>query len=437
MDQKNDFYYGVATASYQIEGGVEEREKNIWDTFSHQRGNIQNDDNGDVACDSYHRYEEDLSLLKELGVNSYRFSLSWSRLLKDGIAIVDERGVKYYRNILLKLRENHITPFVTLFHWDLPQCLQDQGGFLSPLFPSWFASYTKAVLENFGDLIENYITFNEPENTIYRGLVIGKFAPGEKRSPKEALFALHQILKAHGEAYSLIKEYNKENKVGFAICGWVPVIKEEKDYEKAKEFYFNVPSEIGEGNSIYLYPILLGDYPKEYYEKFKGIHPNITQEDKRLIYTGLDFIGANYYSGFYFEKGKASDPIERRRMDNGWYVINECVYYGLKFLSEKFSLPIIITENGTCDDTKEVKGRVRDENRIRNLKEVFFYMKKAKEEGVDLRGYFHWSLLDNFEWAEGYSSRFGLTYIDFLHQQKRIKKDSFYEYQKIIREKVL
>ena len=425
-----NFYFGAATASFQIEGGVEEKAPSIWDVFSHTDGKIRDGNNGDVTCDSYRKFDEDLKLLVELGVDSYRFSISWSRLLLDGIKEINEKGVSYYRYILRKLKENHITPFVTLFHWDLPQCLQDKGGFLSPEFPSWFASYTKVFISLFGDDVRNYITFNEPENSVYRGLMLGNFAPGEKRTEAECLLAVHNILKAHGEAYRLIKGFNVENKVGLAICGWVPVPKTKQDLDEARKIYFSEDKRIGEGNNIYLEPILLGDYSKEYYDLFKDTHPVITEEDRELIHTGLDFIGMNLYSGFYVHDGIKSDPIERERMDNGWYIINEIIYYGLKFMYERYHLPLIITENGSCDNSK-----VHDTMRINNLKETFHYMEKAMNEGVDLRGYFHWSLMDNFEWAEGFTSRFGLAYVDFGHDQKRTPKDSFYSYKEIITEK--
>lgn len=425
-----NFYFGTATASFQIEGGVEEKASSIWDVFSHTEGKICDGNNGDVTCDSYHKFDEDLKLLVELGVDSYRFSISWSRLLLDGIKEINEKGVAYYRYIFRKLKENNITPFVTLFHWDLPQCLQEKGGFLSSDFPSWFASYTKVFLSLFGNDIRNYITFNEPENSVYRGLMKGDFAPGEKRTEEDCLLAVHNILKAHGLSYRLIKDFNSDNKVGLAICGWVPVPKTEEDLAEARKTYFSEDKRIGEGNNIYLEPILLGDYSKEYYSLFKDTHPVITDEDRNLIHTGLDFIGMNLYSGFYVHSGEISNPVERKQMDNGWYIINEVIYYGLKFMYEKYHLPLIITENGSCDNSP-----VHDEIRISNLKETFFYMEKAMNEGVDLRGYFHWSLMDNFEWAEGFTSRFGLAYVDFKNDQKRTQKDSFYCYKALIKEK--
>ncbi len=432
MDKK--FYFGAATACFQIEGGVEDREQTIWDVFARQEGKIRNGDNGDVACDSYHKFDEDLKLLIDLGVNSYRFSLSWARILKDGISEINEKGVRYYRSVLTKLKENGITPFVTLFHWDLPQCLQEKGGFLSEEFPSWFASYTKVVLDRFGDLIENYITFNEPENSIYKGLISGEFAPGEKRSDKDGLLGVHHILLAHGLATRLIRDYSTENKVGMAICGWVPVPVEEKDYDDAKNLYLSEKYGVGDGIAIYLTPIIDGDYSGEYYEKYADILPPITEEDKNIIHTGLDFIDMNLYSGYYIHDGVTSDPVERKRMDNGWYIINEVIYYGMKFMYERYHLPIMITENGTCDNTQLIDGKIHDTMRVESLKETFLYMKKALNDGIDLRGYFTWSLLDNFEWCEGYEYRFGVTFVDFNDNQKRYKKDSFYEYQKLIEE---
>lgn len=441
------FYWGAASSSYQIEGAAEEDGKklSIWDVFSHTEGKVFNGDNGDIACDSYHRFSQDIALLKTLGVNSYRFSLSWPRILPDGKEKINQAGIDFYNHFINELIANGIVPVITLFHWDLPLTLGIEGGFMSPEMPKWFAHYADVVSKAFGDRVKIWITFNEPQCIIGNGYSSGTQAPGYKLKTNMLLFASHNLLKAHGEAVREIRKNVSDAKISFCPTCRACIPDDPtniKLVEKTKNAFFS----LDRNNylwSVVLFsdPVFLGIYPKEYYSLFKEEKPNITKEDLKLISQPLDFIGENIYSGdFYsFLPGEKLtklplDPKINPKADVEWEdVVPEALYWGPKFLYERYKRPIVITENGMCDNTVPDKdGRIHDTRRINYLKEYIEQMLKVKHDGTDIRGYFCWSILDNFEWEQGYSKRFGLVYTDYK-TLNRIPKDSYYFYQKLIK----
>lgn len=440
---KDKLIWGVATSSYQIEGGYREDGKgdSIWDVFSHEAGRIKHGDTGDIACDHYHRYKEDVALMKELGITAYRFSIAWTRIYPNGTGEVNKKGVEFYNNLINELLKNSITPYITLFHWDYPQKLFEKGGWLNPESSKWFGEYAKTVGLLFGDRVKYFITINEPQ-CILGGHKGGGHAPGLKYTLKDQLQITHNLLKAHGEAVKALRSTVKNVKIGFAPCGWVlcPKDNTSEEIDRARRAYFTLWKH-APTDSVVLFsdPILRGNYPKEYYQLFKDMLPDIQAGDLELISQPLDFYAQNIYTGVYVtekEKGNfiwESMPSDFPRTALGWNILPEALYWGPKFLYERYKMPLIISENGMANvDFISEDGKIHDPQRISFIEKYLSQLTKAKEEGVPIQGYFYWSFMDNFEWAEGYEPRFGLVYVDYK-TQNRYKKDSFYYYQDIVK----
>lgn len=440
-----DFIWGVATASFQIEGAtnVDGRIPSIWDVHCQKDGNIADKSNGDYACMSYYKYKEDIKLLKKLHVKAYRFSIAWPRIFPNGK--INKKGLKYYRNLASELLKNGITPYVTLYHWDMPQYLEDKGGFLNKDFPLWFEEYVDAVTKNLGDLVKNYITINEPQCIIHLGYRTGEHAPGKHMSDKEILQGIHNLLLAHGRAVRVIRKNVDNSTVGFAPCSRavVPVNPDNSDLmDKCYNEYYKINREydFAYGISIYSDPVFLGDYPKDYYEIFKDILPEITKEDLEIISTPIDYCYQNNYSGDYYDLDESGNLIQLDKKlgcpeSNIFWgqVVPESLNYIPKFLYQRYKHPIIISENGMCcHDSVSLDGKVHDPNRIDFVRRYLCELEKAAKE-VPVKGYFYWSFMDNFEWALGYSKRFGMVYVDYETYQ-RIPKDSYFAYKKIIDE---
>jgi beta-glucosidase len=440
MFDKN-FIWGVATAAYQIEGGAfaDGKKASIWDTFSHTEEKIFRNHNGDSACDHYHRFREDIALMKELGVMAYRFSLSWPRIIPDGVGKVNTRGLDFYHALLEELAKNGIEPYVTLYHWDLPQALQDQGGWQNPESVAWFKYYTEIVIRSFGNKVKNYITLNEPQCIVNLGLNRGLHAPGLHLPLKEQLRVIHHLLLAHGEAVGIIRRETGA-KVGYAGCSWVPVpvALDQETIAAAREEYFSVrKNDCGDGISIWSDPIFFGNYPEKYYRSFSNL-PEIRPGDWEIINRPVDYFFVNLYSGYYLgvREGKVFYPefsAGSPRSDCGWDILPEIMYWGPKFLYERYRKPVIISECGIAlPDHRFLDGKVHDPGRIDFLQRYLSELERGYREGVPVAGFFHWSLLDNFEWADGFSKRFGLVYVDY-QSQERIKKDSFAFYRDLIK----
>lgn len=438
-----DFIFGVATASFQIEGAsnIDGKMPSIWDTHCKKDGNIYDNSNGDIACDSYHRYLEDVEIISNLHAKTYRFSISWPRVYNDGV--INKAGINYYRNLAKSLIEKGIKPCVTLYHWDMPQAIQDKGGLLNPDFPKWFSEYVDAVTKELGDLVSEYITINEPQCIVFLGHRTKEHAPGLSLTDKELLQAIHNVLLAHGYAVRAIRKNVPNSTVGFSPCsrGVIPIDNQnEKLYNLCynKFFEFNRNYDFSYGISIWSDPVFLGDYPKEYYEIFKDILPDIKEGDFEIISTPIDYCYQNIYSGDYFDLDENGNLIMLPKVQGYaegnifWcQVVPEALYYIPKFLYQRYKKPIIISENGIpCHDAISLDGEVHDPNRTDFIKRYLIELEKASKE-VDIRGYYYWSLLDNFEWAWGYTKRFGLVFVDYK-TGRRIPKDSYYEYRKII-----
>mgnify|MGYP005797248657 FL=1 len=445
MGFKEAFVWGAATASYQNEGGYMEDGKglSIWDTFSHQPGKIEDGRNGDVASDQYHRMDRDIAIMKEMGLNAYRFSLSWPRIMPDGTGRINPKGLDFYDRMVDRLLENGLEPYITLFHWDLPRELYLRGGWMNPDIPKWFAEYAQVVVDRLSDRVTCWITQNEPQCYIGQGLFSGNHAPGIRLAKKDALLAGHHSLLAHGHAVSAIRAYTKKKPViGFVSDSgwlWVPETETQENIEACREKTFSADQQQLEGISWWLDPVFLGRYPEDGVEAVGGDMPFISLEDMQIISQPLDFLGVNIYRA---EIGRADEngrcvTVERKkgydRTAYPWAVVPESLYWGPKFLQERYGKEIIITENGLSNrDWVHLDGLVHDPQRIDFTHRYLKQLKRAVEEGLDAGGYFHWTLTDNFEWATGYSNRFGLVYVDF-ETQERIMKDSAYWYRDVIR----
>jgi beta-glucosidase len=449
------FFWGTATSSFQIEGGFDQggRTPSIWDTYTTTPGKVRNNDDGRLGIDHFHQYGEDLSYLETLGVNSYRFSISWSRIIPSKDGQVNLEGLAFYDRILAKLETYGITPFVTLYHWDLPNYLQEIGGWENRETAYAFAAYTKAVVSHFGDRCLNYITINEPQCIINLGHRTLEHAPGIYLDDKRIVNAIHNLLLAHGLAVKAIRELNNEAKIGFAptATSAIPLTNHPRDVEAARRSFFALNYGAFDGVILYSDPIFLGDYPKQYYDYYRAYLPSTLKEDLALISQPLDYCFQNFYTGYYVRALDNGNPIkvpykpENIRGVCEWlYKVPESLYFGPLFLYERYKKPIIISENGVAVVDHLSKEHVFkefslvEENRIHDFQRIDYYQSyiqqllKAKQEGVDIRGYFAWSLFDNFEWALGYEARFGLIYVDYK-TYKRYPKDSFHFYKELIK----
>lgn len=415
-----DFLFGAATAAYQIEGGRHQdgRLDSIWDTFSNTPGNTYNGDTGNESCDHYNKMEEDVALMKSLGLKAYRFSVSWSRVLPSGTGKPNEKGLEFYDRLIKCLIDNDIVPCLTLYHWDLPQGLQDKGGWLNKDSIEWFNEYAGLIFDRYRGKVPYYITFNEINTFIDLGYLQGIFAPGIK-DEKCKLQACHNVLLAHGKAVELFRSMNIDAKIGLAVDIWQRLPESYKDYRKAE-------SENAK-NHFWIYDaVFLGKYPisavREYVSK--DIMPSVSENDMNLISQKLDFFGLNYYSSDIVKDclGKAEyKDYTSNKTDFGWKICPEGFYQIIMRVTRETGLPIIITENGMANDDKIINGEVNDLERIEYFKSHFKAASNAIEDGADVIGFMVWSLMDNFEWAAGYSKRFGIVYVDYASQKRTIK----------------
>ena len=448
MNSKNalsfpaDFTWGAATSSYQIEGAWDEDGKgeSIWDRFSHTLGKIANGDTGDSACDHYHRWHSDVALMKKLGLNAYRFSISWPRILPKGRRDVAQAGLDFYNRLVDGLLEANIEPFVTLYHWDLPQCLQEEGGWPSRTVVTAFSEYADLVSRTLGDRVKSWVTLNEPYVSAFIGYLEGRHAPGHTNL-HEALEASHHLLLAHGQAVQIIRNNCPNAKIGISLnlTPQTPASSSAADQAAARHAD-------GIINRWFLDPLSDRGYPEDIQRSYGDTMTFIQAGDLDKIATPLDFLGVNYYarnitrSSEVNEAENAPQTIfpkdEFTEMD--WEVYPQGIYQILERLHSGYYFPVFyITENGAAfRDQISPNGQVKDPDRVsyieRHLKMIF----EAIASGVPVRGYFVWSLLDNFEWGNGYSKRFGLIYVDFQTQQ-RILKTSAKWYQRVIGENTI
>ncbi|TDO84627.1 broad-specificity cellobiase [Halanaerobium saccharolyticum] len=427
-----DFEWGAATASYQIEGAYNEDGKgeSIWDRFTHQKGNIVNNNTGDVACDHYHRYKEDVKLMQEIGLDTYRFSISWPRILPDGKGEINQKGIDFYKRLVDELLKAGIEPAATLYHWDLPQKLQDKGGWEDRDTAKYFNEYAQIMYKELGGLIPRWITHNEPMVVSMVGNLWGEHAPGFKDHQK-ALQVAHNVLLSHGMAVKSFRESGIEGEIGITLnLNHVYTNSESREDQIAKDYCdaFN--------NRWFLDPVFNGKYPEKLMSFYQNEFDNpfkIEAGDFDIISREIDFLGINYYSRALVEYDESEflnfktikpEVSDYTAMD--WEVYPQGLTDLLKRLDQEYTKkPIFITENGAAyDDQIAEDGRVHDQKRVDYLEKHFQAAHQAIEEGVNLAGYYVWSLMDNFEWAFGYDKRFGIIYIDYENNQKRILKDS-------------
>ncbi|MBD8968596.1 MAG: beta-glucosidase [Ruminococcus sp. SR1/5] len=446
MGFAKDFVWGAATSSYQIEGTGRDSGKgqNIWDVFTKEPGRVYEGHTGDIACDHYHRFREDVAYMKELGLKGYRFSIDWSRVLPEGTGKVNEKGIDFYNALIDELLEQGIEPYITLYHWELPYEIYKRGGWMNPEIVEWFGQYARLVAERFSDRVKYFFTLNEPQCFVGLGFLQGCHAPGVKAPLRDTFEMAHNALKAHGRAVQMLRAYGKQNvQIGYAPTSGMcyPEKETPKDIEAARKALFALPDDLSNWTwnvSWWSDPVILGKYPEEGMKKYEKYLPVITDEDMKLISQPIDFYGQNIYNGRCIRMGTDGRPEEVRRpagfpkTATNWPVTPEVLYWGPKFLYERYRKPIYITENGmACHDTVSQDGKVHDPNRIDFLARYLKNLKRAAEE-IDIRGYFQWSLMDNFEWDKGYAERFGIIYVDF-ETQERIWKDSAYWYRDLIR----
>lgn len=457
MFDKN-FLWGTASSSYQIEGAFTEDSKglSIWDTFSNKPGNIAHDENGNKACDHYHRYREDISLMKNLGIQAYRFSISWSRIFPDGIVKDSDGNIRYnkagldfYDKIVNFCLENNIKPFITIYHWDLPQALEDKGGWLNRETAFVFADYAEFICKHFSDRVTNIATINEPQIISGLGYMLGLHAPGKKLDTVSVLSVIHHLALAHGLAVTKMRAVAKQPvKTGFSSTGGLcyPSKECDEDIDAARAECFNiVKGNMTFNHTIFCDMTCLGRYPDiagtelhlepglekiGHYEEL----PFVKKGDIELIHQPIDYLGINVYNGHEINAaGYINKKPGSPRTALGWPVTPGVMNYGIRYLYERYNLPIYIFEDGlACNDIISLDGKVHDSNRIDFLTRYLTDLEKAYKAGVPILGYFHWSFTDNFEWHSGYDPRFGLVFVDYETQQ-RIPKDSAYWYSDLIK----
>lgn len=445
MDWKKDFIWGTATSSYQIEGAAFEDGKglSVWDVFVREKGKIFEGHTGEVACDHYHRMKEDVALLAELGVGAYRFSLSWPRIMPHGIGSVNEKGLKFYSDLIDELLKHHITPYVTLFHWDYPNELEMQGGWLNPSSPDWFAEYTAVVAKAFGDRVKNFITFNEPQIFTWLGYDRCTHAPGIKYPVGRILAMCRNIALAHGKSVQKLREIVSDCRVGYApTCGnaYWPVKETELLAAKAKELQNSMGEEDWIHSSAFWNELFIkGRFHRQCPQLFGEDLPGLSEGDRLLISQPLDFCGMNLYQGTSVNLSGAGElilgklPAGHGKTGMGWPITPKAMYWAVKNFYDTYQLPLLITENGmSALDVISLDGGVHDPGRIDYLERHLSELKRAVSDGAKVEGYFLWSFLDNFEWEKGYDDRFGIVYVDY-ETQRRIPKDSFYWYQNMIK----
>ena len=440
----DDFVWGSATASYQVEGGAADdgRAPSVWDMFCRWKGKVNPGHTGDVACDHYHRYREDMRLAREIGVKGYRFSFSWSRVLPEGVGPANEAGLNFYDRLIDAMLEEGIEPFPTLFHWDYPYALFLKGGWMNPDSPKWFEEYTKLLVDRYSDRVSKWFTLNEPSCFLGLGHVDGTHAPGLKLDLPEFFIATKHALMAHGLAGRTIVAHSKTPAhISIAPVASVaaPNSESDADIAAAREATFGSTVD-GRGYwhpRIYLDPIVLGTWPEEIERAISSAPIEVTPEELEIMHGPLDSIGLNYYSCIRVEAGPDGKPKELPHLPGhprsafDWPIVPEGLYWTARFHYERYQLPMFVTENGMSSvDWVALDGRVHDPQRIDYTERHLIEVLRAISEGIPVGGYYHWSLLDNFEWAEGYRHRFGLIHVDYQSLERTIK-DSGYWYKEV------
>ena len=441
MKFPKNFIWGAATSSYQIEGAAyrDSGGRSVWDMLGQQDGKIVNGDIGELACDHYYRYHEDVALMGDIGLQAYRFSVSWPRVLPNGVGKVSKKGLDFYSNLVDALLEKNITPWLTLFHWDFPYDLYCRGGWLSPDSADWFADYTALIVDKLSDRVDHWSTLNEPQIYIGLGHHQGTHAPGLQMGFAEVLLAGHHTLLAHGKAVQVIRARAKtESVISASQAGnfFMPDTDREQDIEAARARNFAIHEKSVFNNTWFSDPMVFGQYPADGIELFGPDMPEIKSTDLETICQPLDYFGTNVYWGRYVRANDETgfEIVKREGIahtDMGWPVTPEVMYWAPKFYTDRYRLPLVVTENGMANADTVHEGVVDDEARIEFHRQYLSEYGRAIEDGVPCIGYLFWSLMDNFEWAEGYAKRFGMIHVDYETQQRTLK-DSAYWYSHVI-----
>ena len=441
MKFPENFIWGAATSSYQIEGAAYRDGGGLstWDMLGRHAGKIVAGDTGEFACDHYNRYREDVAIMADLGLHAYRLSVSWPRLLPEGSGRVNPRGLDFYDRLIDALLTRNISPWLTLFHWDYPYELYLRGGWLNRDSSDWFADYVALVVEKFSDRVGHWCTLNEPQVFIELGHQRGTHAPGMQMAFREALLAAHNALLGHGKAVQAIRASARRTPfISASQAGrfFMPDGDNPADIEAARARNFSICEKGFFNNSWFSDPMLLGAYPEDGLELFAADMPEIGQHDLNTIAQPLDYFGANIYWGSYGRAAKNSgfEIVEKERLvrtDLDWPVTPEVLYWAPRFYFERYGLPVLITENGMANADSVADGEINDEARIRFVSSYLREYGRAIADGVPCIGYFMWSLLDNFEWAEGYAKRFGMVHVDYATQRRRLKQSAHW-YRQVI-----
>ncbi|WGV98698.1 GH1 family beta-glucosidase [Vibrio sp. YMD68] len=421
---QSDFVFGVATSSYQIEGGATAggRVPSIWDTFCNTPGKVDNGDNGDIACDHYHLWKQDIEMIQGLGVDAYRLSIAWPRIMpQDGV--VNPEGLDFYEQIIDECHARGMQVYVTLYHWDLPQYLEDKGGWLNRETAYKFAEYAQAVSAHFGNKIDVYTTLNEPFVSAFLGYRWGIHAPGIK-GEREGFLASHHLMLAHGLAMPILRSNAPHSKHGVVFNATPAYPHRDKDqgaadYNEAENYHW------------FMDPVLKGEYPAAVVERQAGNMPMILKGDLDIISAPVDYVGINYYSRDVMRFNENGD-IEKVTQDAehtfiGWEIYPQGLTDLLVRINERYDdlPPLYITENGAAgDDQTVINGEVNDEQRVRYFQSHLNAVDQAIRAGVRVDGYFAWSLMDNFEWSFGYCQRFGMVHVDYKTQQRTLKQSA-------------
>lgn len=444
------FQWGAATAAYQIEGAVKAdgRKPSVWDTFSKRWGRIRKGDTGAIACDHYHRYEQDIKLMADLGIQNYRFSISWCRVIPEGRGAVNETGIDFYKRLIDGLLQHGITPHATLFHWDSPQALEDRyGSWQSREMAQDFADYATAVVSRLGDRISHWMTLNEISCFTHMGYDVGKtpqHAPGTRVKTRKAVWQTsHHALLAHGLGCQAIRSASPRPCCIALVDNFgvtVPIDESLANIEAAKKAF---PFHCGNGGIIY--PAITGQYSPQLLQQLGNDAPDIQEGDLQIIHQPLDSLGLNIYTGTYIRAAENAQGCEwldfpkgYPRLNMPWLqIVPESLYWGIRHVSETLNrpdLPVLITENGCAAEDQITRSQaIIDTDRILYLRQYLQSVHRAVSEGYPIRGYFVWSLMDNFEWSWGYDRRFGIVYIDYP-TQARIPKASYHWYAECIRQ---
>lgn len=455
MSFPTNFTWGAASSAYQIEGAWNQdgRGPSIWDTYCHAtptqggpgfnpiKPNVYQGHTGDVACDHYHKYKEDVAIMKSIGLQAYRFSIAWTRVMPDGVGTVNAKGLDFYDRLVNELLASGITPYATLFHWDYPEALFRRGGWLNRESVKWFADYTEAVADRLGDRVKNWMTLNEPQVFLQFGHADAHNAPGLRLGTRELLVACHHALMSHGSAVQVLRARCKgPQSIGYApVCVTkYPATDAPEDQKAAISAMGSVSERNIWNNTWYADAIVKGHYPEDGIKLFGADAPSPQPGDMELISQKIDFIGVNIYEGTPVRMNATGKPEAVERAPTHpttafrWPVEPKSLQWGPRFTSERYKLPVYITENGMSGiDWVSLDGKVHDPQRVDFTRRYLLELRNAIRAGADIRGYFHWSILDNFEWSQGYKERFGLVHVDYT-TQKRTPKDSAYWYAKVI-----